>query len=276
MVHGGFRAGVAEASGEDTLEMTTLGLAASSLRAQQTRLDFIGHNLANQETPGFRALRPELVDLPADPSAFGVVRPLAVTTVDSPSRGVAVAGTTQPDLPGPLIDTGSPLDVALPDGVYLAVHLPDGKTAYTRDGHIDVDAHGTFEVNGNPLQGNLHLQPGDSSPAIDDRGRIVVVNSQGQRVLGNLPVARVRNPEGMQPLGLGLLSATTDSGPPQAVTVGVFDGLRPGMLEGSNVRVGQELTDLIRAQRAYQAGAQMVRTWDELVGQTVREVGNSS
>lgn len=255
------------------MQISTLGLSASALQAQQTRIDYVGHDLANLQTPGFRALRPELVDMPADPSTFGLTSPTSLTTADAPTRGVTVAGMTQPDVPGSTISTGAPLDVALPDGVYLTVQLPNGQTAYTRDGHLGVDAQGKLQAGDNYLAGNLRLQPGDRNPQIDQQGQVVVTGAQGPRVLGSLPLVQVANPEGMNPLGLTLLQTTPASGATRPYVPTGSDGLASQALEGSNVDMGREFTDLIRAQRAYQASTQMIRTWDELAGETVREIG---
>lgn len=255
------------------MEISTLGLSASALQAQQTRIDYVGHDLANVHTPGFRALRPELVDMPADPSTFGLTSPTRLTNADAPTRGVTVAGVTQPDVPGSTVGTGAPLDVALPDGVYLTVQLAGGQTAYTRDGHLSADAQGKLQAGDNYLAGNLRLQPGDRDPRIDQQGQVVVDGTQGQRVLGSLPMVKVANPEGMDALGLTLLQTTPASGAAQSYVSNGSDGITPQALEGSNVDMGREFTDLIRAQRAYQASTQMIRTWDELAGETVQEIG---
>lgn len=255
------------------MEPTFLDLAASGLRAQQTRLDVVAHNLANLQTPGFRSFRAELVDLPADPNVFGLTTPLGLATADAPTRGVQVARTLQPDRAGTTVMTSAPLDVALPNGVYLAVQLPSGQTAYTRDGHLSVSAQGTLQVGSYPLAATLKLQPGDSAPAIDDQGRVVTTGPTGQRVVGSLPLVRFGNPEGLLPLGNGVLTVSADSGPPRPYAPTGLDRPVPGALEGSNVDLGQEFTTLIRAQRAYQLGAQMVRTWDELAGDTVQDLG---
>lgn len=257
------------------MDSTVLSLASSGLQAQQKQIDLIAHNLANVQTPGFRAIRPELVDMPANPGIYGTSNPVGLTTANDPTSGVAIAGWTQPDQTGPIITTGSPLDVALPDGIYLAVQLPNGQTAYTRDGRVQVNANGGFQVGDNPLAGNLRLQAGDSDPAVNDRGQIVVTGPQGKRILGALPLVRVNNPEGLNPMGLGLLSATPVSGTPQPFVSNGLDGITTGALEGSNVQMDQQMATLLQAQRAYQAGTQMVQTWDLLTSQTVRDLGNS-
>ncbi len=257
------------------MDLTTLGVTASSLRAQQARIDLVGHNLANLQTPGFRALRPELVDLPADLSVFGQLSPVRLTSADDPGRGVTVASVTLPDLPGPIVSTDAPLDVALPDGIYLAVRGPDGQTVYTRDGHLEVNARGELQIEGNPLIDSPRLAAGSGSPSLGADGSIVMDDATGRHVIGKLPLVQFSNPEGLEPLGRGLLRATPASGAPRPVATVAPAGLATGALEGSNVDLAREFTSLLRAQRAYQAGTQLIRTWDELAGETVREIGHS-
>jgi len=257
------------------METSLLGLARSGLIAQQTRLDMVSHNIANLQTPGFRAFRAELVDLPPDQSVFGLPSPPRLTSAEDPTRGVAVVRTSQPDVPGSIVATNAPLDLALPDGVYLAVRLPNGQTGYTRDGHVDVGAKGAFQINAYPLVSNVTMLPGDSSPSIDEAGNVVVVGSNGPRTIGKVPLVQFARPENLEPLGNGVLQPSATSGQPMPFTPTGLDRLATGALEASNVRLDQEFSHLIRAQRAYQLNAQFVRTWDELAGDTVQDLGRS-
>lgn len=257
------------------MEFSILNLAASGVRAQQTRVDAVGHNLANLQTSGFRAIRPELVDLPAQSDVYAEPSPLALVRADDPNEGVTVAAVTRPDLPGSAIATGGPLDVALPQGVYLAVRQPDGTTAYTRDGHVGVGEDGMLAVGDLRLATSLRLD-GTASPSIDERGQVVVAGPDGaEKVVGSLPLVTVQNPEQLAALGDGLFGATPDSGAIKAIGPAQVNGLIPGAIETSNVQIDGEITHMVRAQRAYQANVQMIHTWDELTSGTIQELGRS-
>src|SRR5258708_30903509 len=114
------------------MDLSILRIASSGIRAQQTRIDFVGHNLANTQTFGFRAVRPELVDLPASRTPYAGPGTSRIVSADDPTEGVVDARETRPDLPGEIQQTGMPLDVALPRGIYLSVQTPDGQSALPR------------------------------------------------------------------------------------------------------------------------------------------------
>ena len=252
-----------------------LGAAASGLQAQQKRIDFVGQNLANLDTTAYRALRPELVDVPAGQSATIVSPGNQTVTVGEPDRLVAVTGTTQLDTPGAIVATGAPLDVALPPNVYLGVTMANGRVGYTRTGRLQVDGQGHFLADGNPLTGNLQLQPGESSPVIDSLGHVVANGPKGVQAVGTLPLVSIANPGELQPLSGGLYQVTTNSGPAQPVTLAGTNVLVPGALEGSNVHMETEFGNLLRAQRAYEIGGEVIRTWDDLASKTIQTLGHA-
>jgi len=240
------------------MDFGILGIATSGMRAQQTQVDAVGHNLANLQTTGFRAIRPDLV-------------------AAAPQAGVEVGAVLQPDVGGPTLMTNSPLDLALPPGVYLAVQLPNGQTGLSRTGNLRVGNDGRLQAGDFPLVGNIRLAPTDSSPSVDATGQVTVPAGNGplvgQRVVGKLPLVTVARPEGLSPQGNGIWMATATSGTGTPFTATAAAPVVPGAVNGSNVDVIQEMTHLVRAQRAYQINAQMVHVWDELASQTVQDLG---
>lgn len=253
-------------------EIGVLNLSVSGLRAQQARVDAVGHNLANAQTPGFRAIRPELVDLPANQGVYGETAPTRLVTADDPSQGVAVAQINRPDLPGVVIATNAPLDVALPPGVYLSVQLPDGRVTYTRDGHLSLGADGGLQIGEYRLAGKVRLPPNAADPQVGAGGEIVArVNGQ-PTVVGQLPLVTVPHPEQLKEVNRGLFTVTAESGAPRTAGAKDLAGLTPGALEGSNVQLDTEMTEMLRAQRIYGANAQMVHTWDQLAGDSIQEL----
>jgi flagellar basal-body rod protein FlgG len=153
------------------------------------------------------------------------------------------------------------------------VQTPDGQTALTRDGHLGVGNDGALQVGDNRLATTMRLPPGSTNAYVDPTGQVHVQAATGDQVLGKLPLARIANPEELTALGSGLFQPSTDSGAIQPVVPGDLTGLANGAVEGSNVQVDQELTHMMRAQRAYQANAQMIHTWDELASQTISDMG---
>ena len=257
------------------MEIGILGVAASGLRAQQQRIDFVGQNLANLDTTSYRALRPELVDVPVGQSTTVVSPQNQTASVSEPDRLVGVAGVTQLDTPGPIVTTGAPLDVALPPNVYLSVTMPNGQVGYTRNGRLQVDGQGRFLADGNPLTGNLQLQPGETSTAVDSMGHVITQGPRGARAVGTLPLVSIANPGELQPLGRTLYQVSANSGPAQPVTLSGTNGLVPGALEGSNTHMESEFGNLLRAQRAYEIGGEVIRTWDDLASKTIQTLGHA-
>ena len=102
-----------------------ISMCGAVARAEQ--LDSIADNLANAQTPGFKASRPAFETFMAASGA--------------PDKQYTAAVATSFDLrPGPASRTGNPLDVLPDDGAFLAVQQQDGSTAYTRDGRLTLDA----------------------------------------------------------------------------------------------------------------------------------------
>jgi flagellar basal-body rod protein FlgG len=257
------------------MDSSILSIAASGIRAQQSRIDFVGHNLANAQTFGFRAVRPELVDLPASAAPYGGTGSSTIASADDPTIGVVDYLDARPDLAGPTQVTGLPLDVALPQGVYLTVQTGNGQTALTRDGHLTIGSDGSLQVGANRLASTIRVPKGSAGAYVDANGQIHAQGTAGDQVLGTLPLTRIPNPDQLAELGDGLAQPTANSGAPQPIVPSDLAGLTPQAVEGSNVEAGQELTHLMRAQRAYEANAQMVHTWDQLADQTIQNMSRS-
>lgn len=254
------------------MDISLLNVATSGIAAQQARVDAASHNLANAQTPGFRAMRPELVDLPADPDVYGNPATSGLVSANDPTQGVSVAAINRPDVAGPALATGSPMDAYLPKGVYLAVQLPSGQLVYTRDGNLSLAADGQIQVGMYRLAGNPTVPAGTTSVAVDSAGQVVANGPKGATAVGPLPLTVVPQPEQLEALGHGLFATTPGSGTPRAATPADLNGFIPGAIEGSNVQLDSELTQLIRAQRVYSANVQMIHTWDQLNGDAIQEL----
>lgn len=244
--------------------------AVSGLRAQQTRLDTIAHNLANLETDGFKAVRAEFAAVP--PQDYLVAR--AGTAVLGPvaiGTGVELLATTRQFTTGPLEASGNPWDFALagPD-TFLPVQLPDGTTAYRRSGTLSVDATGrlVFE-DGSLLVPPVILPPGTQLDRIANDGTVFVrqPGSGSTEAIGRLQLVRFPNPQGLLAAGQGRWLATEAAGPAETGFPGE-NGWGPvlgGMREHSNVDLVDQMTQLIMAQRAYTANVRALQSIDELI-----------
>ncbi|MEQ5826913.1 flagellar hook protein FlgE [Sulfitobacter sp. NFXS29] len=190
-------------------------------------------------------------------------------TVNFTDSGVN-AGTPDSYTPGTL-----PIDPAT--GV-VTLQINNGGTPQPLE--IDFGAPGTFEgmtqFSGDytpPAFADDGTETGSLERAeMSDSGILYGVFDNGQRrALFQVPLANVANPDQMRSVDGNAYVATRDSG---AVSIGnpMLNGLgsiNSGALEGSNVDIAQELTDLIQTQRAYSSSAKIITTSDEMLSETL-------
>lgn len=237
---------------------TILGAAASGLVHNQAVMDVVANNLANVNTAGYKKVR-----------ALAEGAPTANAAPDGSRLGVA---TTTRDLlfgAGAFLAGSGPLHFALTDDSFLVVRDLDGGPAYTRLGALELDAEGNVTVQGGRLlEPPVALPPDVMAPAIDAAGQITATDAAGVRqVYGQVAVARFTNPQGLERRGAGLYRPTVNSGSITTGTPGdgAFGALNPGVVEGSNVDLAEELAAMLVAQRAYQASARTFSVGDQML-----------
>jgi flagellar basal-body rod protein FlgG len=253
--------------------LRSLQIARTGLDAQQTQLDIISNNLANVSTTGFKKSRAVFEDL-----LYQIIRQPGAQSSQStqlPSGfqlgvGVRTVATERIFTQGSLQQTGNTLDAAINGRGFFQVLLPDGTTAYTRDGSFQVDSQGTLvTASGFQVQPNITL-PADALVVSIARDGTVSVTQPGNptpTVLGQLQLASFVNNAGLQSLGENLFAETAASGTPQ-VNIPGTNGLgliSQSMIETSNVNVAEELVNMIVAQRAFELNSRAITTSDQML-----------
>ena len=249
--------------------LTGLRIAASGLLVQQRNLDVVAHNIANADTIAFKRLRLAAQDLPNGADRFLALGGAGVAEPVELGRGVALAGIERLVAPGPLLPTDHPLDLALGGDTFLVV-AADGRTAYTRDGALELDAAGRLTTAGGYVVQPEIVVPAEATAVrIDGNGQVWATLGAEEQVVGQLQVARFGNPAGLLAIGNGLFVPTVNAGAPTVGAPGAGDlpALQPGMLEASNVELAAEFTRMLQAQRAYQLNLRALQAWDEMIGQ---------
>lgn len=250
--------------------LDSLYIGATGMQAQQLNVDTIANNLANVNTAGFKRSRIDFEDLlyrslTADGAAVN-----AAGTSNRMGMGTAVAAVGKVFTAGDVKKTGEPLDLAINGAGFFEILMPDGTLAYTRNGAFQLNAEGIL-VTREGYRLNVPIQvPADAaSVRIDLNGTVYAAVAGEQRPveLGQIELGMFLNPAGLTAVGDNLFVATEQSGP---VTVGnaAANGagtLGQGFLEGSNVRLIDEMISLIVAQRAYEINAKVVQASDELL-----------
>jgi flagellar basal-body rod protein FlgF len=211
------------------------------------RQDKIAHNLANADTPGFKAEK------------------LAFTSVatDSSARVYAVESTPAADLgAGPVQQTGRALDVAPEGETWLAVRSRDGDEAYTRNGRLQIDADGTLRTAGGAeILGDAGpiVAPPDSEITIARDGTVSAVPAGNKRAavtaLGRLKL--VTPPEGAMVRGEDGLFRARDGAP---LPADERASVAPGAIEGSNVNPVEAMVEMISAARQFEAQMKILQT----------------
>lgn len=226
----------------DKLIYTAMTGASATLGRQAA----VAHNLANVATHGYRAeehrLRAAQVQTHNAPGAL-------------PTRAFAVDASTHSDFrEGALMHTGGTYDVAVKGRGWIALALPDGSEAYTRNGGFEISENGVMQTRGGiPVQGDggpITLPP-DSRVTIERDGTISVtaatgaqntVTTVGRIKLVNPPEADLkRGPD-------GLFRMNTGDAAPQD------DGVKvaAGYLENSNVNPVEQMVTMISLARQFE------------------------
>jgi flagellar basal-body rod protein FlgG len=151
------------------------------------------------------------------------------------------------------------------------VMMPDGSSAYTRDGNFQINAQGELVTNsGYPIQPGIQVPEGAQSVTIGNDGTVSVqmAGEVASMEIGSLTLTDFINPAGLQAKGENLFVETTASGPAQNGTPGLngLGNVVQAALEGSNVNVVEELVSMIETQRAYEMNAKAISTTDQMLG----------
>lgn len=247
-----------------------LWIAKTGLDAQQTRMSVTSNNLANVNTTGFKRSRIDFEDLLYRSMPAGGSAANATGTSNRMGMGTAVASVGKVFTAGDVKKTGEPLDVAINGAGFFEILMPDGTLAYTRNGAFQLNAEGMLVTReGHRLNVPIQVPADATSVQIDFNGTVYasVVGERRPVQLGQIELGMFSNPAGLTAAGDNLFVATEQSGLAAIGNAGTQGAgtLGQGFLEGSNVRLIDEMVNLIVAQRAYEINAKVVQASDELL-----------
>lgn len=254
--------------------MRALWSAASGMKGQQTNMDVIAHNIANVNTYGGKKVRAEFQDL-----IYQNIRDAgAASGADSQyptglqvGLGTRVAATNRIFTQGALQTTDNPTDIGIQGEGFFRITMPDGTTAYTRDGSFKLDSDRRLvTTDGYPLADDIKIDdnaPNDSITISGD-GRVSDTPAgDTQREVGQIQLARFVNPSGLTAIGKNLFVVSEASGDAIENEPGV-DGagtLTQETLEMSSVQIVEEMVNMIVSQRAYESNSKAVTTSDSML-----------
>jgi flagellar basal-body rod protein FlgF len=238
-------------------------IVLSRLVAAQRAQSVTANNIANADTPGFRAHR----------AVFGTVLERQMNA-ETPRGGRELAfvrdrATWRDASPAPLTTTGNPLDLAITDRQgYFVVQTPNGDR-YTRAGRFtldgegritDAEGHAVLDAGGQPLT----VPPGSARIEVRGDGNVLTENGP----VGQLSIVRFADEQRLIAEGDRNLAAPEDM-PPEPIE---RPGVVQGAMEGSNVRPVLELTRMTDDMRHFQMVSQMAEREGERLGNAVDRI----
>jgi flagellar basal-body rod protein FlgG len=253
--------------------LRSLWIAKTGLDAQQMHIDVISNNLANVSSNGFKRSRAVFEDLLYQTLRQPGAQSSQQTQIPSGLQigtGVRPVASERIFTQGNLQQTGNPLDVAIQGGGFFQVLMPDGTTAYTRDGSFRPDANGQLVTSsGFAVQPAITIPAGTQSVTIGRDGVVSVVRagSTAATQIGTLQLANFVNPGGLLSQGENLYAETTASGTASVNQPGSngLGLLNQNYVETSNVNVVEELVNMIQTQRAYEINSKAIQTSDQML-----------
>ena len=227
-----------------------ISAALSGMQSAVVRQMIGANNIANLSTPGFKSS-----------SGF---------TSERPGHGGTDLASIRADLSqGPIQTATNAFDLAVSGNGLLPLETPAG-IRYTRAGVFGLDGAGNLVTpQGYRTSPPIQLPAGATGFAVGSDGTVSALLADGSaQAVGQIPLARFANPEGLLAEGSGIMAPGPDSGPPQFGTAGVgaFGSLVSGALEGSNVDLATQMVEQILATRTFQFNAAALRVSDETLG----------
>ena len=239
--------------------------AMSGAKMLTQRQDSIANNLANATTTGFRA----------ETTTF---RAVPVNGPGEPTRVASIETTTGADFrPGPISQTGNPLDVAINGQGFFAVQATDGTEAYTRDGQFQLSAEGALQTRSGLAvvgEGGPITIPPDHNVLIARDGSISAIPTTGRPnvvAVGRLKLVKPDESQ-LQRSGDGLfrLKGGGEADPDPAVPVAA------GAIEASNVNAVEALVGMIAVARQFETQMRLLQSADQNAREATRLFSTSS
>jgi flagellar basal-body rod protein FlgG len=227
--------------------------AAAGMAAQQSRLDAVANDLANASTTGYKHVRMAYRDLAYTQGTQGA------TTAVRLGAGAAAAMIGRDDRQGAVQETGNPLDVAIEGPGYIQLKL-NGRQWLTRDGNLQIDAQGRLGTQDGALLDPPITLPKGTTPdqvAIAADGTVTVAGRKASQIR----LVAVPNPAGLDGGESNRFQATAASGPVSAAPG--TSALHSGVLEASNVDMGDAMAAMMDAQRSFQLASKAIQVADQ-------------
>jgi flagellar hook protein FlgE len=272
--------------------------AISGLKQHQVMLDVTANDIANVNTIGYKSARVTFSDSlnQLQRGAAGANAATGGSNAAQVGLGVGLGSIDNLMTGGATQTTGNPLDIAiqgegffqLGEGTPAGANSPITATSYTRAGNLSVSTSGylttqtgkyvagyALDGTGNPITTNVAIQipQGATGVAIDQTGGVSWVDpvSQTRVTPYRLALATFANNSGLERQGGNEWVASSNSGPKTTGTPGLngLGATQAGAIEMSNVDLASTFTNMITAQRGFQANSRVISTADSMLEELV-------
>lgn len=240
-------------------------ISSIGLHAQKAQLDVIAENLSNAGTAAYKR---RAVDFSSLLDRSAATAPAAAAPGDGHVR------LTRVDMRSAEVrQTGRALDFAINGAGFVEATLPDNRVVYSRGGSLQIDDNGMLTLpGGQVLKAEIRIPTGATNAEVlaDGSVRAMLAGDAQLTVIGQLELVSISNLDALTPIGAGLYEAQQ----PLADVTRALPGddwaqaLEVRSLEGSNVRMVDEMVNLLLAQRIYELNARVAQTADEMMGLT--------
>jgi flagellar basal body rod protein FlgG len=231
-------------------------IGESGIEAADERVKSLMNNMVNAETPGFKRTdvvqRAFPLELEAAEKKLSAMRP-------------QVEGAYYDHAPGALIRTGSPTDIAIGGDGYFVIGAPWGE-GYTRDGRFVLDKEGQLVT----VSGNYPVL-GERGPIVVPAGSRLEVSSSGDVKVDGAAVDKIRlvsigDKNLLEPVSGSIFRVTSSEGKIEEVS---SPSVIQGYMESSNVRMVDEMMNLVMVSRLYGINVKLVQTRDANLAKAV-------
>lgn len=252
----------------------------SGMKNFQTKLDVIGNNIANVNTSGYKKATVTFQDLMSQTTAgaqAAIDGGRGGTNATQVGLGSQLGTVSNIHTQGFQQTTNNPLDLIISGDGMFVLQEPGGNTYYTRAGNFYLDEDGAIvNPDGYYLQGsggNITIPADAQSFNITSNGTVNIVNAEGgTEPVGQIALANFSNPAGLVKDGSNLYLDSPNAGLQEELIIPEQNGaasIVSGALEMSNVDLAEEFTEMITAQRGFQANTRIITTSDEILQELV-------
>ena len=234
-----------------------LNVNRSGMLTRMMNLDVVSNNLANVNTNGYKHSRANFQEL----------------LEQKVLNGTRISSTQNMMEQGSLQTTGNEMDLAVQGEGFFSILLPDGRTAYTRDGEFYLDPNRQIvDANGYKLDWEGELPEGVEAVHVNPDGSVMAQIDGAWSQAGQIQLSKFANSLGLSGYGQNLWLATSVSGEalPEIPNTNGYGKIYGGALERSNVNSGEEMVQMINLQRSFQFNLRTYQQTDQMLTQAIQ------